>query len=316
MGYLTPTTSTPSHSAKDARLDKTDASADQATIRWMEKLPTELWLCILEQLCPHCCPGPVLKRGVTFKKSRDTFLSPEHLPSGSKRDLLAMSMVSREMRGLAQRYIFHCFDSPPKLDTFFRFRSSIIGRPDLAWEVRKMTVSSNPYIRSVLKDLGNIRTMNFGIHTSYFLGQWNNGSVPVRAVSKLDRLRSLRLMPHLGDHLVDVATGRLWLENLMKAAPGLRSLRCCRFDDRQDVRYAPQSSLNYAGLPENKITKLELVHTRFQFKSLKQLLGSFKELREFSITQEDSTSLTRRPLDARGGKYPVIPSPTSTKSCC
>lgn len=315
MSYLTPATSTLSPSATDARLDKTDAGADQATIRWMERLPTELWLCILDQLCPHCCPGPVLKRGATFKESRDTFLSPDHLPSGSRRDLLAMTMVCRKMRGLAQRYIFHCFDSPPRGVPFFLFRDLVLCRPHLAWGVREMTVSSNPYIRDILKDLGNTRTLNFGIYPSYFLKPWNNGSVPDRQVGKLNRLRSLRLMPDSGRHLVHVDKGRLWLENLMKAAPGLRSLRCCRFDDRQDIRYAPQGSLNYAGLPENKITKLELVHTRFQFESLKRLLGSFKELREFSITQEDFTSLTRRPLDAHDGKYPV-PSRTPTKSCC
>lgn len=44
MPYLTPTTSTPSPSAKDARLDKTDANADQDTIGGMERLPTDIWL--------------------------------------------------------------------------------------------------------------------------------------------------------------------------------------------------------------------------------------------------------------------------------
>lgn len=220
-----------------------------------------------------------------------------------------MSMVCREMRELAQSYIFHCFDSPPRGVLFFLFRYIVTRRPHLAWAVREMTVSSDPYVRDILKNLGNTRTLNFGIHPSYFLKPWKNGSVPVREVGKLNRLHSLRLMPDLNDHLVDVATGRLWLENLMKAAPGLQSLRCCGFDDRQDLRYAPQESLNYAGLPENKITRLELVHTRFHSASLKQILGSFKELRKFSITQEDCKSHTRRPLDAHDGKYPYLHQP-------
>ncbi|KAL1860335.1 hypothetical protein Daus18300_009248 [Diaporthe australafricana] len=74
----------------------------------------------------------------------------------------------------------------------------------------------------------------------------------------------------------------------MKAAPELQSLSLRRFVDSHT--YGTHTSLasihpaHYVGLPENKITKLDLQQSWFRFQSLKQLLSNFPNLRQFRLT--------------------------------
>jgi hypothetical protein len=199
-------------------------------------------------------------------------------------------------------------------------------RPDLAHAVREMTVSSAPDHRSILGRLCNIRTLIYIIEPKYRDGKWADSSTQVPDVAfgdstllgELKTLRILRLVPS-PHSLVEVARGRLWLENLMKVAPELESLRCYRFIDGHTIRaghdifalYSPQRSFpSYAGLPENMITKLHLRRSWFRYRSLEQLLQSFKHLRKFKFSGMDKTmnqltylNSSVRPVDAHDGKH-------------
>lgn len=235
MESLAHTTSSPTPQTEDRHFDMTHVGADRGTSqqRWVGGLPPEIWLCILDQLCPHCHPGPVLKPGVEFTE-RTTYWSmiPEPLPPRSRLDLLSVTMTCRAFRDLAQSYVFHCCDRPKGFQ-FLCLRQTVARRPDLARGVKEIAVSSDLSQRPILAHLGNLRTLNFGIRPFQSSALWNARSLPERLVpaGSLERLENLMLKPVSGHRVVDIAHGRHWLENLMQAAPETRSLCCYRFTD-------------------------------------------------------------------------------------
>lgn len=313
------TTSSPNPQTEDPHFDMTHVGADRGTShqRWVGGLPPDIWLCILDQLCPHCRPGPALKPGVEFTEHTDGSMIPGPLPRRSRRDLLSMTMTCRAFRDLAQSYVFHRYDRPSGY-LFLRLRQTVARRPDLARGVREIAASSDIYSRPILARLGNLRTLNFGIRPFLSSALWNARSLPERLVpaGSLEKLANLMLKPGSTERIVDTAHGRHWLENLMHAAPVLRSLCCYRFTEFTysppvpDIVFpAKDAAPNYAGLPENKITSLNLLQTWFRFHSLEKLLSSFHELREFKIsrTNREVKSVIQnenvRPVDGHDGKY-------------
>lgn len=323
MASLALTTSSPKPQTGDRHFDMTHASADRPTSqqRWVGGLPPDIWLCILDQLCPHCRPGPVLKPGVVFTERRSGSVIPGPLPQRSRLDLLSMTMTCRTLRNLAQSYLFHCCDRPSGY-SFLRLRRTVARRPDLARVIKEIAVPSHLYQRCFLARLSNVRTLDFGIQPFLSSGQWK-GISPTNILGRvgcLEKLGDLILKPFSDYRIVDTAHGRLWLESLMHAAPELRSLRCYRFTDfsfdltTQDIVFpAKNASPNYARLPKNKITSLRLLYTWFRFQSLQKLLGNFKELREFKLTRINQAFRSTyrdekvRPVDGHDGNYPPAP---------
>ncbi|KAG6354718.1 hypothetical protein INS49_004736 [Diaporthe citri] len=312
MASLAHTTSSPKPQTEDRHFDMTRAGGDRGTSehRWVGGLPPEIWLCILDQLCPHCRPSPVLKPGVQFSDRPEWSMIPGPLRPRSRRDLLSMTMTCRALRDLAQNYVFHCYDRPNGL-LFLSFRETVTRRPDLARRVKEIAVSSDTYQRWILAQLSNVRTLNFGIRPFLTLAHYED-SVTKRLVPVdcLPKLGNITLKPVSGHQIVDIAHGRVWLENLMPAAPKLRSLCCYRFTDftysspNLDIVFpAKNTSPNYAGLPKNKITSLNLLQTWFRFHSLGKLLGNFKNLREFKLSRINKAvnsvivDETERPVD-------------------
>lgn len=318
MGSVLSTTRIPSPQAEDGQSDKTHAGTDQDTSRqnWIGGLPREIWLRIFDHMCPHCYTGPPLKPGVEFRESFDVDKTPIPLPYRARRDLLSMTMTCRGLRNLAQGHLFHCCDSPRGNISSF-FQRTVDCRPDLAMAVREISVSSDLTRRIILPHLGNIRALNFEVNVAIPIWQQKDKTPPFRGlVGRRESLRHLALMPAPSYRIMDAARGRLWLENLMFAAPNLQSLRCHLLTDisyrphGRGLVFPPQDALrSFAELPENKITRLELLRTWFRFHSLEQLLQAFKDLREFRISHtklneaEDTRDKMRRPVDAYDGKY-------------
>lgn len=317
MGSVLSTTRAPSPQAEDRQSNKTHAGIDQDTSRQncIGGLPREIWLCILDHMCPHCYTGPPLKPGVEFRECYETDVTPDPLPYRARRDLLSMTMTCKGFRNLAQVYVFHCFDLP-RGNFSYLFQRTVVCRPDLAMAVREMSVSSDPPRRINLTPLGNMQALNFELNNAIpILNQQDE--TPFRGlVGRTESLRHLALMPAPRYRLMDAAKGRLWLENLMSAAPNLRSLRCHLLTDisygphGRGMVFPPQDALpSFAELPENKITRLELLRTWLRFHSLEQLVQAFKDLREFRISQiklssaRDNRDKMRRPVDAHDGKY-------------
>lgn len=307
---------------------------------WTGGLPPELWLCVLDQLCPHCHPSPALPPGAVFTELHDVTDWLLGALSYTYTDaLLAMSRTCKYLRVLALKYVCHRFDSPGQgtSKVLAGFRRNMEDRPDLASGVRELSITSEPYDRSILKLINNIRTLNFFIRPddsdrrrtreSLVVPDVNSGDRTI--VRQLKQLRTLRIMPQLL-YLVDVARGRLWLENLMKAGPELRSLKLQCFIDGYLITESqgnqspgamysilPDKFPNYSGLPENKITRLDLRRTWIRYHSLEGLLGNFSHLREFKLSQtlRASFQLTTedkmvRPVDGHDGKhFKVTPPP-------
>lgn len=243
-----------------------------------------------------------------------------------------MSRTCKDMGALAQRYLCHRFDSPGEgTETLARFRRTMEDRPDLASGVRELTVTSEPHDRSILKLVKNIRTLNFVVRPDHFDGRWIQDSLVVPDVNfgdgtivrELKQLRTLRILSQRR-YLVDAVRGRLWLENLVKAAPALRSLRLEHFidgyletDSQGDPGpwgtydpLLPAAFLNCSGLPENKITRLDLRRTWFRYDSLEGLLRNFSHLREFKLSHAlrgdfplNTGHNMVRPVDGHDGKH-------------
>lgn len=287
--------------------------------------PPEVWVCIMRHQCPHCYLDPPLKSGVVFEDSCPWSMRPELMPTGYSRDLQSMTMTCRGFRNLAQIYVFHCFDSRIQ-EKFELFRTTITRRPDLAKAVRDMTVSSNWLHRCILTQLREINRLHFRIHNFPISRALKTGSSRRTLVGKLKYLRHLTIMPVYDGTVVDIAKGRLWLENLMDAAPGLERLRCFRLTDfslnphGERFHFPPKNSpLNYARLPENKLIGLELLDTWFSFHSLEQLLRNFEELREFRHSSTKVVDFDRvavfddeimRPVDGHDGNSLQAPTPS------
>lgn len=318
MGSVLSTTRIPSPQAEDGLSDKTHAGTDQDTSsqNWIGGLPRDIWLLVFDHMCPHCYTGPPLKPGVEFRESFDVDKTPIPLPYRARRDLLSMTMTCRGLRNLAQGHLFHCCDSPRENISSF-FQRTVDCRSDLAMAVREMSVSSDLPRRIILPHLGNIRTLNFEINNAIPIWQQKDKTPPFRGlVGTRESLRHLALMPAPSYRIMNATRGRLWLENLMYAAPNLQSLRCHLLTDiwydpyGRGLEFPPQDALrSFAELPENKITRLELLRTWLRFHSLEQLLQAFKDLREFRISHtklspvRDSGDKMSRPVDAYDGKY-------------
>lgn len=324
----------PDHTALDPILNTVDHElGDTRRPNWIGGLPPELWLCVLDQLCPHCHPSSALPPGAVFVELYDAMVSwhPQPLPCSSRYALLAMSRTCKDLGALAQRYVCHRFDSPGEgTETLTRFRRTMEDRPDLASGVRELTVTSEPYDRSILKLVNNIRTLDFVIRPDDFDKRWIQESLAVpdidfgdgTIVRKLKQLRTLRIRPQRR-YLVDVARGRLWLENIVKAEPELRSLRLEYFTDGYLMTdsqgdpgpkgYYPilrATFPNYSGLPENKITRLDLRRTWFRYETLEGLLQNFSHLREFKLShtlrvdyQLNAGHKMLRPVDGHDGRH-------------
>lgn len=320
MGSVLSTTRAPSPEAEERQSDKTHAGTDQDTSRQncIGGLPPEIWMCIFDHMCPHCYTGPPLKPGVEFREFRDVDETPIPLPNRARRDLVSMTMTCRGLRNLAQGHLFHCCDSPTGDISSF-FQRTVDRRPDLAMAVREISVSSDLSRRTILPHLGNIRTLNFEINNASPIWQQKDETPPFRGlVDRRESLRHLALLPAPAPphRVINAARGRLWLENLMFAAPNLQSLRCHLLTDisfcphGRGLVFPPQDALrSFAELPENQITRLELLRTWLRFHSLEQLLQAFKDLRELRISHtalgeaRDSGDKMRRPVDAYDGKY-------------
>lgn len=324
----------PDHTA----LDPIPKTADQELgntrkQNWIGGLPPELWLCVLDHLCPHCDPSSALPPGAVFTELYDAMISwhRQPLPWSSRYALLAMSRTCKDMGALAQKYVCHRFDSPGEgTETLARFRRTLEDRPDLASGVREVTVTSEPHDRSILKLVKNIRTLNFVVRPDHFDGRWIQDSLVAPDINfgdstimrELKQLRTLRIRSQRR-YLVDVARGRLWLENLVKAGPELRSLRLEYFVDgylSTDSQGGPGPSdiysllrgtfPNYSGLPENKITRLDLRKTWIRYETLEGLLQNFRHLREFKLSHTlrvefrlNTGHKMVRPVDGHDGKH-------------
>lgn len=307
----------PEPQPEDCQIDTTHAGADQDTSmhRWIAGLPPEIWLCVLDHLCPHCHAGPVLKPGVVVEESYDTDTTPGTLPFGSRRDLMSMSMTCKGFRYLAQSFVFHCFDSL-KLGTFFLFRRTVKDRPDLARGVREMAVDSSSLHRDILTYLSNIRTLNFRVSNVHIWPHRKDVSATQRFVGDLGNLRHLVLMPTCSSRMVNLAMARCWLGSMMSAAPRLRSLRCHQLTvspyspHSRGLPPTPQNAFpNPAPLPANRITRIEFIEPWLGFQSLKHLLREFPDLQEFRFIRtqyansQDINNRTWRSVDARAGKF-------------
>lgn len=314
MATLAHTRASPEPRPKDCDFGTPHAAADQNARMnlWVGGLPTEIWLCVLDHLCPHCHAGPVLKPGFVFEESYDTDITPQPLPVESRRDLISMTMTCRGFRDLAQNYVFHCFDSSRRQE-FSLFRRTVIHRPDLARGVKEMALSSALSHRTILRHLGNIRTLNFRVTDVEISEHQKDKPENKRFVGDLKNLRHLMLMPTYSSRTVDLAMARRWLERVIMAAPGLQSLRSYRLTDfpyslHPGALKAPPQHTS-PRLPENRVTKLEFLRPRLGFQPLKQLLHNFGNLQEFRLMRttyiafKDTEGKTIRSLDAQDGKY-------------
>ncbi|KAK2606825.1 hypothetical protein N8I77_005550 [Diaporthe amygdali] len=266
-------------------------------LEFFEQLPIELWLCILDYLCPHCLASLAHTPGISLVEDHNGIAKPLLLKS--RGDLLSVNLTCQFFRSLAQKYLFYCFDRETD-NIFSRFRRSVEpagGRPDLSGAVKEMTVSSNPGRRGILEHLPHIRTLKFRI--DHGDGQWTDDYRGQDVLfgnntltDKLQRLQKLILLPTEMHRSVHISRGRLWLEALMKAGPELQSLSIRRFVDFSHdadglIIPAPNNSPKYLKLPENKVTKLELWRSWFRYNSLKDLLSNFQALREFRLADMD-----------------------------
>lgn len=301
------------------------ARTNQDRTLWVGGLPHEIWLCVLDHLCTHCHPGPALRPGAVFidlRKLADR--TRASLPSDSRGALQAMTLTCRFFRDLAQKYIGHCVHrSDIKKAAFLR---TIHARPDLADSVREISVTSVVEERSILGLCTGVQRLNYIIPTQHIdEDEWSTDSPhwpnvkfgDITLVGKLERLRELSLLPP-ERMVVDLSRGRFWLENLMKAAPGLRTLNLHWFVDfRRSEFGSPLPPLHiervrfpdYMGLPENRITKLYLRSTYFRYRALGQLLRNFKHLREFGFVDTGTSRVnvpgqdkTAFPVDGRDSK--------------
>lgn len=271
------------------------AKSSQAILKngLLVKMPPELWLCVIDHLCPHCQPGSACKPGITFVEQRIFRDKPKILPLNTRSDLLSISRSCRELRDLAQSHLFHVFDRERE-HAFSSFRDTIesTSRLNLRTAVREMIVSSDPGRRGILQYVSNLRKLTYRIGSRS--GRWTYerrdqdvlfGNETL--VGKLENLRELVLFPRHGEYCVHVSRGRLWLQALMKAAPEMRSLGLRRFVDSHTYGRRTQLSstdpANYAGLPQNKITKLDLQESWFPYHSLEQLLSNLPNLRYFRL---------------------------------
>lgn len=168
----------------------------------MPTLPTEIWLLILEQLCPHCHCDDI-----------PDFRLVEHSQGISA--LWALSLTCRSINELCRQYLYHCFYSTPTQDRASKFLRTLISQPQLGRLVRILSLPLKKYeeIKVMEDEVVKHQDANTWIKLSEELGV-NIPPVIDWAVSRsgtLDQDMKLGVMA--------TCAAREWLNDLI--------LRCC-----------------------------------------------------------------------------------------
>lgn len=90
-------------------------------------LPPEIWLLILEQLCPHCHCDDI-----------PDFRLIQHQQEISA--LWAVSLTCRSIKRLSRQYLYHCFYSTPTHDRASKFLRTLISQPQLGRYLRILSL--------------------------------------------------------------------------------------------------------------------------------------------------------------------------------
>lgn len=98
----------------------------------MPTLPTEIWLLILEQLCPHCHCDDI-----------PDFRLIKHRQGISA--LWALSLTCRSINELCRQSLYHCFYSTPTHDRASKFLRTLISQPQLGRLVQILSLSTIQY---------------------------------------------------------------------------------------------------------------------------------------------------------------------------
>lgn len=93
----------------------------------IRSLRVEIWLLILEQLCPHCYCDDV-----------PDFRLIEHQEELSA--LWALSLTCRSIKELSRQFLYHCFYSTPTHDRASKFLRTLISKPQLGRHVRILSL--------------------------------------------------------------------------------------------------------------------------------------------------------------------------------
>lgn len=108
--------------------------------------PMEIWLLILEQLCPHCHSHEI----------PDLRLSEHRLNILA---LWALSITCRSMHETCRPSLYHCFYSTPTQDRASKFLRTLIAHPELGRHIRLLSLPEmSPYHqRNPLKSANKVR---------------------------------------------------------------------------------------------------------------------------------------------------------------
>lgn len=90
-------------------------------------MPPEIWLLILEQLCPHCHCDDI-----------PDFRLIQHQQEMSA--LWALSLTCRSINRLSRQYLYHCFYSTPTHDRASKFLRTLISQPQLGRHMRILSL--------------------------------------------------------------------------------------------------------------------------------------------------------------------------------
>lgn len=181
----------------------------------MTTLPTEIWLLILEQLCPHCHCDDI-----------PDFRLVEHSQGISA--LWALSLTCRSINELCRQYLYHCFYSTPTQDRASKFLRTLISQPQLGRLVRILSLPLKKYeheIQVMEDEVMKHQDANTWIKLSEELGV-NIPPVIAWAVSRsgtLDQDMKLGAMA--------TCAAREWLNDLI--------LRCCPGVSRLELDCIP-----------------------------------------------------------------------------
>ncbi|POS76526.1 hypothetical protein DHEL01_v205069 [Diaporthe helianthi] len=173
------------------------------------------------------------------------------------------------------------------------------ARPDLAGGVREISVGSDTTHRSILGRCTGIQSLNYFIHKRdddyyEFWRSWSSNPPKVPDVKFGDitlaapELRRLSLYNFVDFRL----SNTLGLYEVVAVPPD-------PYDMERPILFP-----DYVGLPENRITRLDLRRTRFCNRTLEQLLRNFRHLRDFCLTDTSTKTPLRdddetRPVDGQ-----------------
>lgn len=145
-------------------------------------MPTEIWLHICKQLCPHCECKQMPEFGFAKRKLDKNVTEHGERKSEYQQGrsaLAALSLTSREMRDISQPVLFHCFYDDSRRNNTSKYLRTLISQPRLADCVRVLALAKPEWIAD-----------EFEPHTRRELEAWNEvgtrlGIPPPRWLSRV-----------------------------------------------------------------------------------------------------------------------------------